>query len=122
MRDIDRDQSSVEMNKRSDQDRCRQTAKVIMSGFLHQKTFMSIPSTTQISSFLKSDSYFLSFYIRSIVLKYHCLVVNACLCSSKTLLFIDKPLACRLALFSGHNLVLDWLYRTSCSRCLYKNG
>ena len=36
-RDSDWDQSSVEMNKRSDQDRCRQTAKVIMSGFLHQK-------------------------------------------------------------------------------------
>ena len=52
-RDIDRDQSSVEMNKRSDQDRCRQTAKVIMSGFLHQKAFVSIPFTTQISPFLK---------------------------------------------------------------------
>ena len=37
MCDINRDQNSVEMNKRSDQDRCRQTAKVIMSGFLHQK-------------------------------------------------------------------------------------
>ena len=40
-------------NKHSDQVRCRQTAKVIMSGFLHQKTFMSIPFTTQISPFFK---------------------------------------------------------------------
>ena len=77
-RDIDRNQSSVEMNKRSDQDRCRQTAKVIMSGFLHRKTFVSIPFTTQISPFLKNDSYFLSFYILSIVLKYHRLFANAC--------------------------------------------
>ena len=52
-RDIDRDQSLVEMNKRSDQDRCRQTAKVIMSDFLHQKTFMGIPFTTQMLSFFK---------------------------------------------------------------------
>ena len=51
--DIDRNQRSVEMNKRSVQDRWRQTAKVIKSGFLHQKTFVSIPFTTQISPFLK---------------------------------------------------------------------
>ena len=59
--DIARDQSSVEMNKYSDQDRCRQTAKVIISGFLHRKTFVSIPFTTQISSFLKNDSFFCHF-------------------------------------------------------------
>ena len=100
-RDIDRDQSSVEMNKRSDQDRCRQTAKVIMSGFLHQKTFVSIPFTTQVSPFLKNDSYFLPFYILSIVLKYHCLFANACPYSSKSLLFIDQPQARWLALFSS---------------------
>ena len=64
-RDIDRDHSSVEMNKWSDQDRCRQTTKVIMSGFLHQKTFVTISFTTQISSFLKNDLHFLSFYILS---------------------------------------------------------
>ena len=60
-RDIDRDQSSVKMNKRSDQDRCRQTAKVIMSGFLHQKTFVSIPFTTQVSPFLKMIHIFCHF-------------------------------------------------------------
>ena len=90
MRDIDRNQSSVEMNKRSDQDRCRQTAKVIMSGFLHQKTFVSIPCTTKILPILKNDSYFLPFYILLIVLKYHCLFVNACPYSLRNLLFIDQ--------------------------------
>ena len=52
MHDINRDQSSVEMNKRSDQDRCRQTAKVIMSGVLHQKSFGSIPFLGTISSLI----------------------------------------------------------------------
>ena len=99
-RDIDKDRSSAEMNKRSDQDRCRQTAKVIMSGFLHQKTFVSIPFTIHISPFLKNDSYFLSFYVLSIVLKYHCLFANACPYSLKNLLFIDQPQARWLALFS----------------------
>ena len=89
------------MNKRSDQDSCRQTAKVIMSGFLHQKTFVNIPFTTQISPFLKNDSYFLSFYILSIVLKYHCLFANACPYSSKSLLFINQPQAHWLVLFSS---------------------
>ena len=59
--DIDRDQSLVEMNKHSDQDKCRQTTKVIMSGVLHQKTFVSIPFTTQISSFLKMINIFCHF-------------------------------------------------------------
>ena len=106
--DIDRDQSSVEMNKRSEQDRCRQAAKVIMSCFLHQKTFVSIPFTTQISPFLKNDSYFLSFYILSIVLNYHCLFANACPYSSKKFI-IYRPTTSPLA---GVVLVLDWLYRT----------
>ena len=124
--DIGRDQSSVEMNKRSDQDRCRQTAKVIMSGFLHQKTFVSIPFTTQISPFLKNDSYFLSFYILSIVLKYHCLFANACPYSSKSLLFIDQPQARWLALFSSLIGFIGRVTNSSCSQfllcCLYKNG
>ena len=101
MRDIDRDQSSVEMNKRSDQDRCRQTAKVIMSGFLHQKTFVSIPFTTKILPILKNDSYFLPFYILLIVLKYHCLFVNACPYPSRSLLFIDQLQERWLVLFSS---------------------
>ena len=101
MRDIDRDQSSVEMNKRSGQDRCRQTAKVIMSGFLHQKTFVSIPFTTKILPILKNDSYFLPFYILLIVLKYHCLFVNACPYSLRSLLFIDQLQERWLVLFSS---------------------
>ena len=93
MCDIDRDQSSVEMNKHSDQDRCRLTAKVIMSGVLHQKAFVSILLQLKFSPFLKNDSYFLSFYILSIILKYHCLFANTCPYSSKSLLFIDQPQA-----------------------------
>ena len=45
----------------NEQDRCRQTAKVIMSGILHQKAFVSIPFTTQISSFKKMINIFCHF-------------------------------------------------------------
>ena len=71
------------------------------------------PSWAVKQPLVKNDSYFLSFYTLSIVLKYHSLFVNACPYSSKSLLFIDQPLARRLVLFSCLDLVLDWLYRTT---------